>query len=126
MNPTLNTSSRRIIRLLVNDLRDPGRLVWLFAAAVIFGGLELLIMYKAQDQESINKPINILLLLILPFSLSFYSHWGLSLLHRRGRACDHSDITRLGRANSEQATLGIRPRSRHRCLLEQAEVTCGL
>ncbi len=86
MNPTLNTSSRRIIRLLVNDLRDPGRLVWLFAAAVIFGGLELLIMYKAQDQESINKPINILLLLILPFSLSFYSHWGLSLLHRRGRA----------------------------------------
>ena len=39
MNSTLNTSNRRTIKLLVNELRDPGRLTWLFAAAVLFGGL---------------------------------------------------------------------------------------
>ena len=81
MNPTLDTPSRREFRLLVNDLRDPRRLVWLLVAAVIFGGLEWLIMHADRAQEQINSLL-ILILLIGPQ----FSSWTLSLLHRPGRA----------------------------------------
>ena len=81
MNPKLDTPSRREFRLLVNDLRDPRRLVWLLVAAVIFGGLEWLIMHADRAQEHINSLL-ILILLIGPQ----FSSWTLSLLHRPGRA----------------------------------------
>ena len=59
MNPTLDTPSRREFRLLVNDLRDPRRLVWLLVAAVIFGGLEWLIMHGDRAQEHLMLPANL-------------------------------------------------------------------
>ena len=82
MNSTLNTSNRRTIKLLVNQLRDPGRLTWLFAAAVLFGGLGWATMYLGHGTEHLHK----LLFLILLISPAYCSHWGLSLLHQRGRA----------------------------------------